>query len=696
MGTRAITFFREQGLTTRFEVVSGGIDAARFAPAASAQREYDLILCCRLVPIKRVDVFLRTVARVAASLPRVRAVIVGDGPLRPEMEALATELGIAENVTFAGQQHDVENWLRRSRLFILTSDSEGLSLSLMEAMMTGLPAVVSRVGDLGDLVEDGVNGWLIGERTPDAFAERVLQLLTDHELWTRCSAAAARSAAVHHPTEVTRRWDRILGSLDDGHPQSAATIRAFSRKNAWERLPTAVKRAAEPVLSRLPSERLLGRQFTRELQLVLNSDAWSSDQIRSYQLAQLRSICTRAMETPYYSDLFRKAGFDPRDLTRPEQLAGLPTLERDTVRDRLDSLCAFPRRSRRVDYVSTGGSSGAPLRFYINADRSSFEYAHLVAGWRRAGFTLAVPLAVFRGRVVAADATGLHHEYDPLLRHHYYSSFHLNAEQTPRYLAHIRRLGPCYLHGYPSSISALANYIRSTGEEPPRNILGVLAESETVTDAGRTMASKTFGCQYFSSYGLTEKVVAAAGCEHSTKYHFWPTYGYFELLDNDGRPITSPGQRGEIVGTGFINTAMPFIRYRTGDFATYVGEACPSCGRAHTIVEHIRGRRPLEWLVGRDWSLISWTALNTHDDTFENVLRFQFYQDTPGLATLRIVPSSQFSQADVARIRRTLGAKLDGTVEFAIELVPTLRFSNVGKALYVDQRLSIPAQDSGI
>ena len=149
----------------------------------------------------------------------------------------------------------------------------------------------------------------------------------------------------------------------------------------------------------------------------------------------------------------------------------------------------------------------------------------------------------------------------------------------------------------------------------------------------REMVEEVFGCRYFSCYGHTEKLVFASECEESTDYHIWPTYGYFELLDENDKPVTTPGVRGEIVATGFINTVMPFIRYRTGDWATYVGNRCDACGRKHTIIRDIRGHRTQEILITANGSEISWTALNMHNDTFLNVQQFQFRQEKPGSVT---------------------------------------------------------------
>ena len=209
MGTRAVSFFRDKGIDTDFHVVSGGIDPIRFQPTEEIVL-YDLILTSRLVRIKRIDVFLQAVKNVAEKIPDVRAVIVGDGKLRDELHSLSMDLGIDSNVSFIGYQDDIENWLCKSKVFVLTSDSEGLSLSMMEAMMCGLPAVVSNVGDLADLVEDGINGYLVPRRSPEQFATRIIELLTDARK-LKAFSQAVRYSALRYTTEAaTAKWDNII------------------------------------------------------------------------------------------------------------------------------------------------------------------------------------------------------------------------------------------------------------------------------------------------------------------------------------------------------------------------------------------------------------------------------------------------------------------------------------------------------
>ncbi len=132
---------------------------------------------------------------------------------------------------------------------------------------------------------------------------------------------------------------------------------------------------------------------------------------------------------------------------------------------------------------------------------------------------------------------------------------------------------------------------------------------------------------------------------------------------------------------------MPFIRYRTGDWATYVSDRCQTCGREHTLIRDIRGHRTQEVLIAADGSEISWTALNMHDDTFMHVRQFQFFQETPGQAVLRIVPADGFGKDDADRIHRNLGCKLYSQLAFTIELTEAIPLSPRGKAIYVDQRI---------
>jgi len=497
-------------------------------------------------------------------------------------------------------------------------------------------------------------------------------------------ASPPTRAAVNSVDRTTPRREPV----NDGPPQRKAHATGL-RKRLWQRTPRPLRNLLAPVADAVNPDLLLGGQFRAWTAFVARSERWDHAEAAAYQLGQLRRICELAYRrSAFYRHHFAAARFDPRELESLEQLRALPLIDRETIKANLDAMCTQSPTGPGVDRISTGGTDGRPLTFYIGADRSPIEFAYLVSSWRRIGYRPEIPLAVFRSSAVAEDCDGLRHEYDPVLRQHHYSTFHMDDDSIQHYLEHLRTIGPCFLHVYPSAVAMLARFIERTATTPPANVLGIIAESEIVYPQQRKLAEEVFGRRYFSCYGHSEKLVLAAECEHTSNYHVWPTYGYFELLDEAGRPVTTPGVRGEIVGTGFINRVVPFIRYRTGDFATYVADRCGACGRDHPVIADIRGHRTQEFLVARDGSAIPWVALNMHDDTFRRVSRFQFYQDTPGRARLRVIPADGFDESESRRIQQHLTRKLDGRLDISIEPTDAIPLSPRGKRIYVDQRIS--------
>jgi L-malate glycosyltransferase len=210
MGTTAAAFMRERGVNAEIHVIPGGLDAREYAPGRRAPTR-DIVFVGRLAPIKRLDLLLNAIALVKRNIPDVRVSIVGDGPLRTALEQNVSEMGLAKNVVFEGHRSDVSSVLGEARLFVLTSDTEGVSLSVMEALACGVPTIVSNVGDLGDIVDDGRNGFLVDGRTPEAFAARICEMLTDEPRRLRFAREARLTAARYEIGAITGCWDVVLG-----------------------------------------------------------------------------------------------------------------------------------------------------------------------------------------------------------------------------------------------------------------------------------------------------------------------------------------------------------------------------------------------------------------------------------------------------------------------------------------------------
>ena len=162
----------------KLRVVHNGIDTDRFAFTGPDPAGY-AVFVGRLVPEKDISTLLQAVALVACTLPDFRLLIAGDGPERGSLQQRTEQLGLGERVAFLGNVREVPALLARARLFVLSSLTEGISLTLLEAMARGLPVVATCVGGNPEVVADGQTGLLVPARDPLAMADRIRQLWLD-------------------------------------------------------------------------------------------------------------------------------------------------------------------------------------------------------------------------------------------------------------------------------------------------------------------------------------------------------------------------------------------------------------------------------------------------------------------------------------------------------------------------------------
>jgi glycosyltransferase involved in cell wall biosynthesis len=168
----------------------------------------------RLVPIKRVDVLLRAFAYARGEGAPVRLAVVGDGALRPELEQLAADLGVAERVWFAGYRADMVSVATSSDIAVLSSDNEGTPVSLIEAAAAGTPAVATRVGGVPDVVTDET-GLLAPAGDFEGLGRAIAALAADPEGRARMGArardhVASRFSIARLLSDMNSLYDELL------------------------------------------------------------------------------------------------------------------------------------------------------------------------------------------------------------------------------------------------------------------------------------------------------------------------------------------------------------------------------------------------------------------------------------------------------------------------------------------------------
>jgi glycosyltransferase involved in cell wall biosynthesis len=193
----------------RIEVIENGVDIQRFNGAASVhnldidRRRRYLVCVARFHPVKDHATLLRAFEIVARQQSDVDLLLVGDGPLRGDLQRLARELGIEGRVRFLGLRQDVPGILRAAQIFVLTSLSEAAPLTVLEAMASGLPVVVTAVGGNPEIVRDGVDGYLVPRGDASAIASAILGMLDEPEAARAIGAAGATRVRERYPLERT-------------------------------------------------------------------------------------------------------------------------------------------------------------------------------------------------------------------------------------------------------------------------------------------------------------------------------------------------------------------------------------------------------------------------------------------------------------------------------------------------------------
>jgi glycosyltransferase involved in cell wall biosynthesis len=206
----------------RLQVIHCGVDLSTL-PFRADGREAGLIVAVgRLDAIKGFDVLIDAMGELARQGRSVRCRIIGEGPLKPQMEAAIARQGLGQMVQLVGAlpQAEVRAALYGASIFALpsvvtvTGDRDGIPVSLMEAMAAGTPSVSTRVSGIPELIEHGTEGLLVPERDPAALAQALARLLDDPAFGQRVAIAAR--AKVEREFDAASEARKLLELFADG------------------------------------------------------------------------------------------------------------------------------------------------------------------------------------------------------------------------------------------------------------------------------------------------------------------------------------------------------------------------------------------------------------------------------------------------------------------------------------------------
>lgn len=395
-------------------------------------------------------------------------------------------------------------------------------------------------------------------------------------------------------------------------------------------------------------------------------------QLQAIELERLRRFVS--LHVPYY-----RHG-DPTALT-----------SKDAVRERPQDFLAGTFPQRALIPWHTSGTTGKPLSIYYSRAAMQKMWALVELYRNHAGVTRDDRRGQFTGKMIVppgqAPSKKVFWRHDLANHTLLLSSVHLLPENLPYYATALERFRPLYLCGYPSCLYILAEHYRQSGRRAP-HLKAALTSAETLLEHQRHAIEQTFATRVFDQYGQAEMQSFWYECI-AGRMHAHPLAGVTEILRPDGTPAAL-GEMGEVVLTGFLNYAMPLVRYRVGDTARFSAELCP-CGRAMPVIEEIGGRLD-DFVYTRERGFLG--RLDPVLKGVRNIVESQIEQESIDLLRIRFVPAPRFVAEDLRMLESNLRARVGRRIHLEFECTDRIPRTANGKFRFVISRLEPKALKS--
>jgi len=430
----------------------------------------------------------------------------------------------------------------------------------------------------------------------------------------------------------------------------------------YERCPTS----ARNVLTSARGWSLTRIRYAPETFAILRElrahESWSAEEIAAHQLRALQSTLEHARATvPFY------AGYPRAEIKNIEDLRRFPILTRETVLQNQERLLSRSTPVCERIRAGTTGTTGANLKVAFTKELARENWAFLLRQWAWAGAGPREPrVTLFGARIVPARRTEPPYwTHNAPERQILASIFHLSEKAAASYLDFLRKQRGKILEGFPSVLGILADFALERSERIPMRV--VFTSGEPLYPSTRARIEEAFQARVFDSYGMTEYCGLIQECERG-QMHLAPEYGFLEILGERNEPA-GPGEEGHLVWTGFLNRAMPLVRYRIGDRGRWQAGAC-ACGRAFPLVVPTITRES-DVLSCPNGRIYSPRALNQLLKQSASLRFCQFVHEGRDRVVVRGVAGNGRAAEEVAEIRARLeeliGPCMQVTAELAAE-----------------------------
>jgi phenylacetate-CoA ligase len=425
-----------------------------------------------------------------------------------------------------------------------------------------------------------------------------------------------------------------------------------------------------------------GRAHEERVQRLLAFDPLPGEVMARVQESRLMDVMRHAASTvPFYRELGLPLPNDPTEAM--DALRAWPVLSKPALQAAGRGAWSEAIDERGTTEIHTGGTTGRALAIRVNQDALRWNYAFFERAKRWAGVGENDRVATFAGRAIVPPEQG--HppfwRFNLAARQMLCSSYHLSPSALGAYIHALERFRPRLIDSYPSSIEPIARELLRIGRRDLRPT-AILTSSETLSSETRRLVMDAFGCRVFDQYGSAEMVAFVSQCANGS-HHAMADFGVLEILDERGRQV-APGEEGEVIATGFLNSAMPLVRYRLGDRAIAGDGVCP-CGMGHPTIRGIVGRED-EVVVTPDGRRIG--RLDPIFKAVTSLHEARIVQMSLDRLRLELVVSEGFLPSEEAELRRQLALRVGSAMRVDVAYVDRIPRTRSGKLRLVESEFA--------
>lgn len=406
------------------------------------------------------------------------------------------------------------------------------------------------------------------------------------------------------------------------------------------------------------------------------------EELKKLQTRRLKALLRHAYENvPYYHRIFRNSGFQPANFKRLEDMQRIPILKRSSLKLKPEELLTQNLAKRQIVACKTGGTTAAPLRFYLRKAEIPWHAAAELRGYGWGGYRPGDKYVHIR-RVRPGDVLlrPLERLRRLVLRCKLLNTINLSEETLASFTLTLQKFKPEYVLGAAGSTNLLATFLLQNGTHRihPR---GVFTYGQQLLPHYRRAIEKAFNCRVYDRYGSTEVPQIASQCGSHEGHHVADENVLVEI-EKDGE-VAAPGEEGKVLITSLNSYATPFIRYDIGDTGRILRDECP-CGRKLSLFSPVG--RDYEYFVHSDGSFTFFRDVQT---VFEDlpIKDFQIAQQAYDEIVIKIVPKQGYKQAHTDFILKAINWRIADIANVRVELVDSLPFTGLGKVRHFASKI---------